>query len=319
MSSWLHRVLGLQAATSDESIRTAYRSLLKLYHPDLCANTDENRRRLKLVRLAYEVLQDPELSQEHEKTGEIPRGVNLDPELQEWLKQTGLQHVAKGFFKGFKMARPEHGRTFKKNVTLSVQELMHGSSRIVDVQRTVSCTQCTGSGSSPSPPPVRCHVCAGAGTLSWKKKWNVAMPCPFCAGDGMIIRVTCPECEGQGFATVNEMVRIQFFAGIREDTEIVLKGEGERGKRGGKHGDLIFVAKMEQGSGFERIGDDLELGVTIPNNAKSISVPHPDGDLRITVPQGKDTIVIVREKGLPNADNSDVRGDLRVRLRRGED
>jgi len=312
MSSWLHRVLGLNNTASHESIRTSYRTLLKQYHPDLCANTIENQRRLKLVRLAYEVLQDESFAALHEKTGEIPDGVAVDPELREWLSQSGLMNVAKGFFKGFRMERPEHGRSFRKKVVLTLKELLHGTSRIIDVKRTSPCSSCTGSGSAPSPPPMRCHVCSGAGTVSWKKKWNVAMQCPFCAGHGLVIRVPCSDCSGDGFTHVNDLVQIKFSAGIQDGTEVILKGEGERGKRGGRHGDLILVTQMEEGTGFVRLGVDLEIGVPVPHDAKAVSIPHPDGDLRLTVPPQKESVVVVKGKGLPSPTEDELQGDLRV-------
>jgi len=266
--------------------------------------------------LAYEVLQDETFAQIHERSGEIPADVPVDPELKEWLNQSGLMNVAKGFFKGFTMERPEHGRSFRKNVVLTLKELIHGTSRIVDVNRTEPCSSCTGSGSAPTPPPMRCHVCSGAGTVSWKKKWNVAMQCPFCAGNGLVIRAPCSDCDGAGYTRVNDLVQIKFSPGIQDGTEIVLKGEGERGKRGGKHGDLILVTQMERGTGFTRSGSDLEIGIPVPHNAQTISIPHPDGDLRLTVPPEKESVLIVRGKGLPSSDDQGSLGDLRVRVTR---
>jgi molecular chaperone DnaJ len=105
---------------------------------------------------------------------------------------------------------------------------------------------------------------------------------------------------------------------VPEGHRVVLEGEGEPGLRGGRHGDLIFVLKMDKGSGFWRDGADLLLNVDVPGQASALTVPHPDGEVRLTLPDGLDATctVVATGLGLPRFERPAERGDLRVYVRR---
>ncbi len=61
-------------------------------------------------------------------------------------------------------------------------------------------------------------------------------PCPTCGGRGEVITTPCHTCRGQGLErkTVKKIVAIP--AGVDNETQIRLAGEGEPGAFGGPQG-----------------------------------------------------------------------------------
>ncbi len=320
MTAWLHRVLGVNQSDSRDVCRVAYARLLKNFHPDLCPNTPTNQLRLELIRTAFAVMSDPDLVREHERTGKIPRSISVSDKLETRLKKPGLGHLARGFVKNFRRENQRNGKDIVRIIYLDYEELIDGSSRIVELERSERCNDCNGSGSQKDSPPERCHLCEGSGILSYRKIVAVGLPCPFCDGNGAIIIFSCKNCDGSG--TTDELVpcRLTFPAGVEEDHRILLKGEGERGVQGGRHGDRVFVVRMRPQEGVERSGQDIEFRVGVAGNATSVTVPWPGAaPLRFELPDGDSTMLFISEGlGFPVPD-SDQRGDVRVFVTRNKD
>ena len=61
-----YRVLGVDPDAELRTIRSAYRRLVRRYHPDVARNKDAGKRFLA-IREAYEVLSDPERRREYDR------------------------------------------------------------------------------------------------------------------------------------------------------------------------------------------------------------------------------------------------------------
>ena len=315
MASWLHLFLGVKPEAEPEILRAAYARLLKRFHPDLCPNTDINRTRLELIRMAYAVFSDPKLRKAHLKTGEIPPSIDVPLGLQNSMKEVGIRSLAKGFLNNFQKSRPRRGKDLVRTVHLSVRELLNGTTRIFDIERQEQCSGCLGSGSAESPAPFQCHVCEGQGTIGWRRVRAVGIKCPFCEGLGIVITKYCNNCKGQGLLKNQTPFRVTFPPGTPEGHRTVVQGEGERGKEGGRHGDLVFVARIDPESGFQRAGEDLLVNASLDGHSTKISIAHPEGPVEVTVPnEGNVGIVVVKGYGLPEFGNPEERGDIRVQI-----
>jgi len=91
-------------------------------------------------------------------------------------------------------------------------------------------------------------------------------------------------------------------AGVDNETQIRLSGEGGPGENGGSTGHLYVVLSVEPHRYFRRHEDDivLELEINIVQAAlgEDITVPTIDGDRPLTVPAGTQPGAALRMRGL---------------------
>lgn len=82
-----YAVLGLASTASIETIRQAYRDLIKRYHPDTTTlPPDQARQRFQQLKQAYEVLSDPEERERYDRQRSAIRLKVLQTRIQK-LKQ----------------------------------------------------------------------------------------------------------------------------------------------------------------------------------------------------------------------------------------
>jgi len=316
MKGWLHRILGVPADAQGDELRSGFGVQLKSFHPDRCPDNPDNRRRLGLIRVAHEVLKNKVYREEHERTGRIPQAIDFATSLQDDLKEAGALELAKGFLNAFQREKPVNGKNRVIRIELTVEELINGTSRLVDVKRSMACSRCQGSGSEKAPPPRRCHACDATGTITWPGIVVRGMPCAFCSGKGIIILSPCTSCEGEGFELQEQPCRVTIPPGVPDGHRVVLQGEGERGERGGKHGDLVILLFLEENSPYRREGLNLRTDVSIESGTGSIQLSHPDGVLNVAVPEDfSGGVLIASNHGLPDPRNSGKRGDLKIDVR----
>lgn len=75
MSEDLYKVLGIQPEADDKEVRSAYRSLVKKYHPD--AGRGSSGEKFRAVQHAYDVLGDAERRAEYDRDRERPLKVTI--------------------------------------------------------------------------------------------------------------------------------------------------------------------------------------------------------------------------------------------------
>lgn len=72
----LYDILGVSSKATQQQIKKAYRDLVKKLHPD--HNNGEENSEFLAVQQAYEILSDPNLRAEYDRTGELPKN-ELNP------------------------------------------------------------------------------------------------------------------------------------------------------------------------------------------------------------------------------------------------
>jgi molecular chaperone DnaJ len=135
-----------------------------------------------------------------------------------------------------------------------------------------------------------------------------------------VIEKPCHTCHGAGRQRRTKRYTVKIPAGVRDGTQIRLKGKGEAGFGGGPSGDLIVTTSVAASPLYERRGADLliEVPVTFAEAAlgSEVEVPTPDGRISLKVPAGSHDgkLLRVRSKGAPKL-NGGGRGDLLARLK----
>jgi molecular chaperone DnaJ len=143
--------------------------------------------------------------------------------------------------------------------------------------------------------------------------------CNACRGEGKTITNPCTQCRGQGKQRRKRKIATTIPAGVREDTQIRLTGEGEHGFNGGPPGDLFVVFRIEEHPFFDRDGINIRLDVPVnivqASLGGTIVVPTIEGDVELTIPAGTQNGRVFRLKGKGVAQIQGTRrGDQLVKI-----
>jgi molecular chaperone DnaJ len=329
----LYELLGVPRDASPEDIKRAYRRQAREHHPD--AGGDEEA--FKQVTHAYQVLSDPESRLRYDRFGDDgtprSRGAGQDPFGFGGAGFGGIGDVIDAFFgsafggsnagAGGGRTRNRAGRDVLVGIELTLEEVVTGVHREVEVEVASVCDRCGGSGSADGAPAGHCDTCAGAGQVQRVVRTAfgqlaTASPCPTCAGTGRTVADPCTGCGGQGRRTQRRTLGVDVPPGVDHGDRLRVTGAGEAGRQGAPAGDLYVEIQLVDHALYERDGRDLVAEVAVPVTQAalggSLTVPTVDGgEVEVQVPAGTQpgTVLLVRRAGLP-AQGGGRRGDLRL-------
>jgi molecular chaperone DnaJ len=319
-----YEILGVPRSADPESIRNAYRTLAKRFHPDI-NKKGGSEERFKEINEAYSVLSDPPRRAAYDRFGHA--GLNGMP-FGSAAGMGDLNEIFEEFFRGFGMGggrsrrSPRRRIDLQAEIRLTFEEAVSGVEKEVEITRSETCSVCRGSKAEPGTTPVRCNACGGTGEERRVRQTflgsmvNVS-PCSKCGGSGEVISSPCTRCRGAGLERKTRTLRVPVPAGVDDGMQIRLSGEGEPGQFGGPPGHLFILVRVEEHEYFRRRNSDLwmELGINFHQAAvgADLRIPTANGETNLHVPAGTQPgqVFRLRGKGMPRVQQSG-RGDLFV-------
>ncbi len=265
-----YKILNIPENANLEEIKSAYKKLVRKYHPDINkeASAEET---FKKINMAFEILSDEvkrlqhdtlhgiiasarkEEKKENEKTWDEPKEEN--PKSSQKQAQAKKEE---GFFeKILKNKKHKKAEDFK-----------------VDGENIETIVEITGKEAA----------------IGITKKVNIlhSEPCPKCEGRKFANGATCTHCGGSGEKSIHKKITVTVPKNVKSGSKIKIKGEGKLGKFGGKTGDLVITIKVIQKNVFRMEGGVMILEVPItPYEAllgASITIPTPVGNTTIKIP-----------------------------------
>lgn len=298
-----YEVLGLQKGAGDDEIKKAYRKLAKKYHPDMNPGNADAEVKFKEVNEAYSVLSDSEKKSRYDQFGHA----GVDPNFGAGGGGFGgfggfggmdfdMGDIFSSFFGGASgSARrngPIQGDDILTRLVISFEEAAFGCQKTISFARTETCSACDGVGAEKGTHPETCSKCSGTGQIRVQQRTMLGMmqstrPCDVCGGTGKIIKTPCKTCRGQGVEKKNKKFDATIPAGINEGERILLRGQGNAGRRGGGPGDLIVEISIRPHPVFIRRGQDVFCEVPL-----SFAEATLGGDIQIPTLEGKETFKI---------------------------
>ena len=329
-----YKVLGVPRDAGDDDIKQAYRKLATKWHPDRNAGSHEAEEKFKEITEAYDVLRDPEKRAAYNRYGEAGlRGagaggfhhVDLSEALNIFMRDFGAFSGLGDFFQASqRRSGPRAGQDVKITVELTLAEVASGITKTFTVKLLDPCDKCEGTGAEPGTKATTCTTCGGNGEVrraqrSFFGQFVSVVPCPTCAGEGVVVSSPCKKCRGEGRARGEHTIPVQIPAGVSSGQYMTLRGLGNAGPRGGPRGDVLVVFDVADDPRFERDGEDLytEVLVSYPQLVlgADIDVPTVTSRVSVRIPAGTQSgqVVHLRGRGLPRV-NSSGSGDLHVRV-----
>ncbi len=324
-------LLAVGKDASLEEIKKAYRRLAMEYHPDKNPGNHQAEEKFKEITEAYEVLRDPEKRSRYDRYGHAGLGgvgggfggfdgFDLSDALRAFMRDFGGFGFS-DIFSGFETQsrRSNRGEDLQIRVKLGLKEVSLGTEKTVKLKAFDVCDQCSGSGSRSSIGSVKCPSCGGTGEVRQAQRsifgqFVSVSACPRCRGEGVVIDSPCKKCDGEGRVQGVKTVKIQIPSGVSSGNFMTLRGQGNRGPRGGEMGDLIVLMEVEEHDFFKRHGDHIivEIELTFSQAAlgSTITIPTLYGEEELKIPAGTQSgsKFVLRGKGLKKL-NSNRKGD----------
>ncbi len=318
-----YEVLGVANDADEATLKSAFRKRAGEFHPDRHPDLEEGPRKqmeekFKEVAEAYQVLSDGEKRARYDRFGHAGTQGGGAPQGGQGFG--GLEDVFGDLFEGFFGGNESRGGSdLRLDVQLDLEEALRGKSITVDVPALRTCVTCVGSGAKQGTRAESCKQCGGRGRVRVNQGFfSVATACPVCRGAGQIIKDPCQTCRGEGRTRQSRKVKVDLPAGIEDQMQVRLRGEGESGPRGAGDGDLYVMVRVRSHALFSREGADLvcELPVSFPQAALGVDVELEtilDGPQTIKVPAGTQygRVISLKGKGAPRLQGRG-RGDLLV-------
>lgn len=326
-----YEVLGVDKNADDATIKKAYRTLAKKYHPDMNPGDKEAEAKFKEVNEAYDVLSDPDKKAKYDQYGHAA----FDPSAGGGAGFGGfgdfggfdINDIFSSFFGGAsggstRRNGPVRGDDITVRLTISFEESVFGCKKEVSYNKIQKCADCSGTGAAKGTSPKTCSACGGSGQVRVQQRtpfgiMQTQKTCDACHGTGKIIKNKCPNCRGTGFVRVPKKLEVNIPAGIDDGQQLSLRYQGSDGMNGGNAGDLYIIISVRPHSVFERDGDDLYCEVPITyaeaTLGAEIEIPTLEGSMKYTIPEGTQTgtVFTLRNKGVTRV-NSKVRGNLYI-------
>ena len=336
-----YEVLGVDKNATEEEIKKAYRKLAKKYHPDANPNNkEEAEAKFKEVNEAYENLSDPQKRKMYDQFGANgPQGFgqggfggqggyySYNGSGFDGFGDFGdLGDIFSSFFGGGFGGRnssarrngPSKGADLNVRMEITFEQAFMGVEKEVVITRDEECTVCHGTGAKPGTSPIKCPTCHGTGQVTQVQntilgQMQTTRTCSACHGTGEIINDPCENCRGKGTVRKQPKIKVKIPAGIDDNQTVVLRGEGEPGKKGGPKGDLYITVKVKNHSVFTRKGNnvlcDIPITMTQAALGAELEIPMVDGSKeKYKIPEGTQTGTkfTIRNKGFKSINSNSI-------------
>ncbi len=327
-----YEVLGVAKDAGTDDLKRAYRKLAAKYHPDRNPGDAEAIEKFKEASEAFDVLSNEEKRARYDRFGHAgvegaagrggPGGFQ---DVEDIFEAFGgiFGDLFGGGGGGRRRGGPRarRGEHLQTTVTLDLVEAALGCERELEIRRKIPCKTCQATGAKPGTSPVTCDYCGGHGQVVQSQGFfRVQTVCPACQGAGKVVREKCSDCRGTRYQTTTVRLDVKIPAGVDNEMQIRVTGEGEPGENGGPSGDLYVAIRVKSHPLFQREGQQLlcEVPITFSQAAlgTQLEVPLLTGKHQLTVPAGTQPgeTFRLRGQGMPDP-HGGPRGDLIVQIK----
>ncbi len=290
----LYRVLGVQRDATPESIKKAYKTLVRQYHPDINKASDAVER-FQEIKKAYEILSDPEDRKMYDHYGDMMLKEGFRPEHA----QNDWSDSGSGSFESFFQGFTGESSSFYQDQSYSWEPRANKTnSGFSSTDFGFGGTSRRQSNSDFQPPERGMDI-----RVSLRLSMLEAI-----RGCEKKIQLRRPSRWKRNMQTEkmsSEVVIVQVPQNTQGGAEIKIQGKGNFGKGGGADGHLIVSVDVQPSSQLFREGADLLLIVPITLQeallGSQIEIPTLGKAIKVRIPKGVRVgqKLRVKERGAP--------------------
>jgi curved DNA-binding protein len=288
-----YEVLGVPRTATEKEIKSAFRKLARMHHPDLNPNDSAATERFKEINEAHEVLGDPAKRKKYDQYGP-------DWEQYEAWEKAGRPGGQQPFDQG-------GGSVRYHTVDPDDLEDMFGSE-------------------SPFSDFFHDMFGRGGGAGGGGREVEFEMPGSDVETETELTleeayRGTTRRVELRG-PSGSRAVEVKIPPGVRDGARVRVSGQGGQGRGGGRSGNLYIRVHVLPHPRFRREGDDLYVKVAVPLDVAllggEVMVPTPKGtqvQLKVPPETQNGTRLRLRGLGMPKrGGHGDLYAEVDVRL-----
>ncbi len=317
------------------TIKSAYRKLAMKWHPDRNPGDPQAEAKFKACNEAYECLKDPQKRAAYDRFGHAAFTQGMGGGGSGFHGGRGQQGdfadigdifetifgSAFGGGMGAQRQQQRRGADLRYDMQITLEEAFHGKATQIEIEVSLACKTCDGSGATPGTAERQCDLCHGRGAVRAKQGlFVIERPCPNCSGRGVVLEDPCKDCKGEGRVDRAQTLDVEIPPGVDTGTRIRLSGKGEAGARGAPPGDLYIFIHVKPHSFFVREGTMLATRVPVSFTTAAlggtVDIPDLNGstntvEIPLGIQSGKQ--LRVRGAGMPVLQGRG-RGDLVVEI-----
>jgi molecular chaperone DnaJ len=313
--------------------------LAKKYHPDVEPGNKNNEAKFKEVSEAYAVLSDPEKRKLYDQVGHSAfdgsagsyynaSDFDFNSIFESIFGGNGFDGFSDLFGSGSRSSNFSSalvGEDVHTQIQIDFEEAIFGTKKNITVFVNETCSMCKGTGAKPGTKAETCTSCGGTGQIKITQRTFLGsmmsiQTCNVCHGAGKIIREKCSKCNGLKRVKEKKDLEVNIPRGIDNSQTIKISGKGSSGINGGRSGDLLITIYVRPHKYFVRRNLDLYLDLPIEFHqavlGDEIEIHTIYGAEKIKIKPGtqSNTIITVKNKGVPSLGNSYKIGDLILKI-----
>ena len=302
----LYAILGVARDADEPTLKSAYRKLARMYHPDKNPGDKAAEERFKEVNEAYARPVRPGQARPVRslRNGER-RGRRPDVGFG-----TIFEDLFEGFFGGAgergRRTRARRGEHLRYDLEVTLEEAAEGLESKLQIPRLESCEACKGTGSEPGTQPETCSACRGAGQVRFPGLSHRGPPCPQCGGEGQVNRAPVQGLPRSGPHPQGAAAQGHHPARRGRRQSAPPQRRGRRRLFGGPAGDLYVVLHVKPHEIFVRQGAELfcelPLSFTQATLGDQVEVPGSAAGRSSSCPRAPSPAqqLRLRGKGMPH-------------------
>ncbi|MDD3237656.1 MAG: DnaJ C-terminal domain-containing protein [Candidatus Gastranaerophilales bacterium] len=289
----LYKILEISKTATEAEIKTAFRKLARIYHPDV--NKDASGiERFKEIKEAYEILINPQEKKYYDQY----KGYINNRQNQSQAKKAYNNNGEKRTYSPPPNVKYETKSKFDENSTDHKNDKEPFTKVFNDILEGLFTTEKgTGKKTNRKQKPIKGTDITMKIEISYleslngtNRKVNILHTevCPNCCGNKFINGATCHYCKGKGEISLHKKLNVKIPANVPQNAKIRVANEGNKGLYGGKNGDLFLIVDIENDKFFKYEGRNVICEIPIsPYEAAlgtNIEVPTLDGKVTMKIP-----------------------------------
>jgi molecular chaperone DnaJ len=313
-----YKTLGITKDAKLADIKKAYRKLALKYHPDKAGDDKEAVSKFREISDAYDTLSNEDKRKAYDNPnpfGGNPFGGNPFDGF------SGFN----GAFNNFTHRKPatKKGRNISAYVSVTIEEMLSGTTKKVKLNRKTRCTSCNGTGAE-GEATLKCDNCQGTGSTTRTVPsafGNVQLQeeCHICNGAGVRPLIDCKSCNASGTVRTEEEIDVNIPKGSIPGISYMIIAKGEYEKAPSNPGDLIVNIEEYLHPVYVRDGLNLVHDKFLTFKEACLGLEFEISNLKgsayiIKIPPGTQSGKIFRlaGKGIPEANGFGI-GDILVK------